>query len=116
MAVAVVVALALSVAGLWANDVMSGHGVLEYKSGTRYEGEWANNQKHGRGVLRHASGTTYDGEFRHDKKCGHGRYTFPNGDEYEGTPPVAVAHTPWRRAGAGQWRRRRRRMAHGRLR
>ena len=48
----------------WDNGSKSGHGVLTYSSGARYEGLWARDRANGRGVMFYANNDKYDGEVK----------------------------------------------------
>ena len=48
-----------------------GHGVFEWVSGARYEGQWKDHKKHGHGVLESADGNRSEGGFKEDRF--HGR-------------------------------------------
>ena len=45
-----------------------GHGVYEWASGERYEGEWKDDKRNGYGVNHWPSGRRYEGEWRDDKQ------------------------------------------------
>ncbi|EAR84709.1 protein kinase (macronuclear) [Tetrahymena thermophila SB210] len=100
--------------GQWVNDKKDGFGILEYKSGNKYEGyfkndcfngkgiyyyykegdnkmkyegQWVNNQKDGFGILEYKSGNKYEGQFKNDDFNGKGIYYYKQGDnikKYEG--------------------------------
>lgn len=43
-----------------------GWGVIDWKDGTRYEGEWFSGQASGKGKLFLPNGDTYEGEWKND--------------------------------------------------
>ena len=42
---------------------MSGHGVMKYSDGSRYEGEWAQNMMHGDGIYIDPDQIKWEGIF-----------------------------------------------------
>jgi hypothetical protein len=74
--------------GEWRNDKMDGQGVLiDFESGTRYDGEFKDGQKEGKGKLiwqvDKGPRQEYNGEFKEDKMHGKGTLTFENGSTYD---------------------------------
>ncbi len=66
-------------------DEMTGHGVLYYTNGNRFEGEFVRNKRCGFGVSTYASGDVYEGEYRDDEKSGRGAHHYNDGDLFIGT-------------------------------
>ncbi len=87
--------------GDWADDKMSGHGVLTYPNQARldggsarpltrtlrtqdaFEGSFENDErKDGPGKMSYSDGSVYEGEFLNQQRSGMGRLTYPNGNVY----------------------------------
>jgi len=60
------------------------HGVVKYKSGSKYDGEWVDNKRHGQGTYYYAKGNKYIGSWLDGKRNGRGTFMFANGDQYVG--------------------------------
>ena len=65
----------------------SGHGVLDFKCGDRYEGEFAYNMRNGFGKVEYRSGNTehvsYEGHWKDDSWHGKGKSVDKDGNVYE---------------------------------
>ena len=61
-----------------------GYGVMNYASGSRYEGNFQRGRPEGRGIMTFATGARYDGNFQDGKRQGNGTYTRPDGARYQG--------------------------------
>ncbi|KAM6962472.1 ankyrin repeat and MYND domain-containing protein 1 [Aplochiton taeniatus] len=61
-----------------------GHGVQEWRDGSRYEGEFLNGLKHGAGKFTWKNGEFYEGSFFKDYRHGPGRYSWPSGHRFIG--------------------------------
>ena len=70
--------------GEFRNGKYHGAGTYTWPSGQRYEGEWANGLYHGKGTLLSANGRSYNGEWLAGKRNGTGVSIGLNGTRYEG--------------------------------
>ena len=78
--------------GIIINGKREKNGIMEYKDGSRYEGEWNNDKQYGKGIFtKNISNNNinltlvkYIGDFVNDKKEGNGIALYSNGDKYEG--------------------------------
>ena len=78
--------------GTLVNGRMTGHWIIEWYSGSRYEGQWRDAKPHGHGTHSSADGDRYEGEWRDGKRHGHGTFTFASGSRYEGEYRDGKAH------------------------
>ena len=58
----------------------------------RHEGQWRDGKAHGHGVKVWPDGGRYEGQWRDGKQHGRGTYTWPNGNRYEGEYRDGKAH------------------------
>ena len=70
--------------GNWSNDVITGHGRMEYPGVGVYEGDWQDGCRHGKGTMTWSDNNVYKGEWKHDQENGRGTRNFPNGTKYVG--------------------------------
>jgi hypothetical protein len=74
-------------------------GVLEYRSGDKYEGQVLHGLREGKGKMHYTSGALFDGQWSKDMREEHGRLAWPSGDWVEGEwrggscPKAAGRHT-----------------------
>lgn len=66
-----------------------GHGIKQWPSGNRYEGDFVKDAREGRGTYVWGRGTQwagekYTGDYRNDRRHGKGVYAWPDGDRYAG--------------------------------
>ena len=66
------------------SGLASGHGVIEWRNGDRFEGEMKNGEFDGQGSYTTKDGIRYEGGWKNGVKEGHGRTTFADGDYWEG--------------------------------
>ncbi len=66
------------------SGLASGHGVIEWRNGDRFEGEIKNGEFDGQGSYTSKNGIRYEGNWKNGVKEGHGRTTFADGDYWEG--------------------------------
>ena len=69
--------------GTWRDGKRTGHEIMTWGNGNRFEGEYRDGLPDGHGVLTRPD-FSYDGEWRDGKKTGHGIQTWTNGARYEG--------------------------------
>lgn len=77
--------------GEWADDEMSGEGVMRYKNGNVYAGVLRRSVKHGPGKMTWASGDTYEGEWEEGLLHGRGVFKYADKGEYDGRRRRAAA-------------------------
>ena len=70
--------------GTLVNGRITGHWIIEWYSGNRYEGERRDAKPHGHGTFSFAHGDRYEGEWRDGKAHGYGTATFANGTRVQG--------------------------------
>ncbi|XP_059093177.1 uncharacterized protein LOC131888352 [Tigriopus californicus] len=70
--------------GEWFNGRRQGHGVLNFRDGTVYEGHFDKNQPNGRGKISYYNGDEFQGFFIQGKRDGQGMLTFNTGARREG--------------------------------
>lgn len=68
-----------------------GRGVLDFNTGSRYEGFWLRDKPNGRGRIIYANGDVYEGEWAEGLCHGQGVLTYPGG-RYEGAWVQALKH------------------------
>ena len=59
-------------------------GIIDFASGSRYEGELNNGKMDGVGTFHYANGDIYQGQFYDGQMHGFGQLSFSNGARYEG--------------------------------
>ena len=59
-------------------------GIIDFASGSRYEGDLREGKMDGRGTFYYVNGDTYAGQFSDGQMHGIGELSFSNGDRYEG--------------------------------
>jgi hypothetical protein len=69
--------------GNWADDELSGKGILRVAGGITYEGAFATNLRHGYGRCEYAD-CIYQGEWYKDQRQGKGTCTYEDGTTYDG--------------------------------
>ena len=70
--------------GTLCNGMKVGKGIMEWKDGSKYDGEWKDNKAHGKGKFYHINGHQYEGNWENNKANGEGTYTHKNGAFYKG--------------------------------
>ena len=82
--------------GEFHQDVMQGHGMVEYFNGDRYEGEFYLSMPHGKGKFffnqEDYSRSVYEGDMKEGRIEGHGVLTYIDGDRYEGEFLEGLCH------------------------
>lgn len=68
-----------------------GRGVLDFTTGSRYEGYWKDDKPSGRGRMIYASGDVYEGEWMDGQCHGTGKLTYRDG-YYEGSWAQGIRH------------------------
>ena len=77
--------------GIIINGKRELRGIMNYKDGSKYEGQWKDDKRHGKGVFTsmnynnpNLAGIKYEGEFNNDRIEGFGIAKYTSGDKYEG--------------------------------
>lgn len=60
------------------------YSVLQFRSGSTYQGQWQNRQRHGYGKQVWPDGACYEGQWQNNCASGDGRFTHSEGDYYIG--------------------------------
>ena len=73
-------------------DGKRSYGVMDYKSGNRYEGDWDGDYVNGKGIMYYNDGSKYDGEWENDLEHGRGKYIDSDGSRYKGNFEYGCFH------------------------